>query len=879
MIRILIVISTLIILSNGSSPLSRFTKEPVRQRCSPDHRLALSKGFYDDNSVEGCAVECLHKSRLCMSFGYDTRASSTSKCSLYYESCEPRGEFKTTNLNADTDFYLANYNALWPRHLPARLREVFDYGHWNFLDSNSMFPNGKICSAKQPDWDLAGYPAQKSATAHMVCDINTPGDGIIEQSTVEYAYTKFDINICAAMCFYHNSLNISTTCKGFNLKLNPTTNMFTCDLLNCNIFDPHVVFASSTIEGETFGFLDTYLTPKCLGPAIMFNEEVNLYRDFIPEYRSECVGNRIDTVVRSSAVSCANHCRNTNDCVGFVLTNRRECKIFRRCNTFAEASRGLFYWSRLNYTSVGYLPSGAPYELLLEQKRLSSCRRNPSNDLIATYSDIEYDPISCENKCLNEQNECVAFEINSHLRCFTFSQCNNPVLYPLSNGNEEVFVYYNDTDDDDDEFTPYPVPVIQPVANVCNGPDWCTPDEPFCSYDGICVDQDCSSHDDCYIAGVRGYTPMCDLRTNKCVNAGTSTCRTRKECRNSAHREYKYLKRLGSAASKVTVGADQVGDFSNNLMTGALNIINSTKLVYTSLIGRENIEINGLPDTITQKAIDEAIRQIRCGSLSSECEFTAPQFRRSLQSTYSITLFYDIDSTVFQDLIDSGVSFTDANFITILANVLEVDPATLTVTANDGDIGIEVSMVNGNTTRTPETIEEVRFIQSQLSNLTTTLASTFNISAGDIILTDIDLCGSSPCNDRGTCNATTGLCTCEDDWIGLDCQSPPTSAPTTTPTRSPSTSPTKTPSSSPTHSPTGLPTTSPTRSPTGQPTGSPTGSSTNAPTLQPTVSPTIDDVCGQCQNGGSCVNDKCKCVYPFFGVICESSNDPCTQCI
>jgi hypothetical protein len=96
----------------------------------------------------------------------------------------------------------------------------------------------------------------------------------------------------------------------------------------------------------------------------------------------------------------------------------------------------------------------------------------------------------------------------------------------------------------------------------------------------------------------------------------------------------------------------------------------------------------------------------------------------------------------------------------------------------------------------------------------------------------------------------------------------PTSSPTKNPTSSPTSSPTKNPTSSPTSSPTKNPTSSPTtKTPTSSPTSSPTNSPTSpvSSTLAPTPNPTI---CS-CENGGTCLNDVCHCLYPYYGLNCE----------
>ena len=158
---------------------------------------------------------------------------------------------------------------------------------------------------------------------------------------------------------------------------------------------------------------------------------------------------------------------------------------------------------------------------------------------------------------------------------------------------------------------------------------------------------------------------------------------------------------------------------------------------------------------------------------------------RELQSggTIEIEITFDLSEAAYNELIADGNNLDDANFTNDLASELGVHPDNITVTVTDGEVVVEVSLL-AQVTDEPsgeETIDALQEIQASLDNATQVLVDEFDEPGSSVTTVSLDLCGSRDCSgfgdgsapdtDDNGCNTLTGICVCNDDRWGINCES------------------------------------------------------------------------------------------------------------
>lgn len=175
-----------------------------------------------------------------------------------------------------------------------------------------------------------------------------------------------------------------------------------------------------------------------------------------------------------------------------------------------------------------------------------------------------------------------------------------------------------------------------------------------------------------------------------------------------------------------------------------------------------------------------------------------------------VEVIFDLSEAAYNELVTDGNNLDDPQFITDLATELGVSADNITVTVDDGEVVIEITLL-AQVTNEPsgeDTLADLQAIQASLNNATQVLVDEFDEPGSTVTLVELDLCGSRDCSgygdssaagtDSNGCTTSTGVCVCTDDRWGINCEAP----------------------------------------------------------------------CA-CNNGGYCANSLCHCDYPYYGLRCD----------
>jgi hypothetical protein len=464
---------------------------------------------------------------------------------------------------------------------------------------------------------------------------------------------------------------------------------------------------------------------------------------------------------------------------------------------------------------------------------------NTSTHRIQKYDDRDYFLDECATLCANEAN-CTHFVVNRNWDCETFSQCNRVT----SSFSDTVYEVY-DVSGGGSFPSASPTTPIPTIPPECTESIHCGDPNDICKNDLTCDVLSCNNHKQCYGYFLPGRLPMCNIKQGYCEDLFSSKCNNKRKCNSAAKRKYRKGRRLAEARVKVEeMKASKREEIALQAIEDLRNSVNENKTVMM-IQGVDDVILNqDLFGNFSVSELVNAVNTVRCGNVVDLCESTnstanqTPNRRMLEDQDVVITISYDIDPDVYQDLLDSGHNFEDPEFVEALALELGVNASDINVVNSTGSLDIEVTIVD--TVEDGEPIgdaflEDIDSIQNNLDNVTGIVADDLNTT--DFTLELVDYCGDRTCSDRGTCNATDGVCDCDPNWIGVDCDVYQiTDAPTSAPSASPTASPT---------------------------------------TPQPTASPT-EPICQveNCNNGGRCGHVKmgfhCVCNFPHWGVKCDN---------
>lgn len=331
-----------------------------------------------------------------------------------------------------------------------------------------------------------------------------------------------------------------------------------------------------------------------------------------------------------------------------------------------------------------------------------------------------------------------------------------------------------------------------------------------------CVRVPCEVHGDCFGRTLSGRLPFCEPKGRICVDTRNSTCTQLSTCTSAATKVITQT----NAISKASVAVNEVDPVKRASATQQTMeaVRNASSTAVLTVSATESIAVPPIANVTTEELL-EAIKLERCGAVAELCVVSASSRRMLDVGDIVITIQYDIDDAIYNELVANGTNFNDPSFVESIAAQLNVSSSDVTIVDNGGVVEIQVTVVDVSEEGTPiesEVLSDFQTISSQLTDITTQVATNLGIDTSSFSAPVVDLCGAGrSCTNRGTCDGSTGICTCSSPaYYGLNCE-----LVTLAPTLSPTTSPTRFPTTSPTLRPTNFPTKPPTPPPTPHPTG------------------------------------------------------------
>jgi len=330
-----------------------------------------------------------------------------------------------------------------------------------------------------------------------------------------------------------------------------------------------------------------------------------------------------------------------------------------------------------------------------------------------------------------------------------------------------------------------------------------------------CVRIPCVTHNDCFPHTLQGRLPFCEPKSRRCIDTGESTCTTASTCSSSAT----VKQSTTNAISKTSISVREVDSLKRlsaaNLTVSALRDVSPT---YTLIVSStETITMAALTNKTTEEMI-AAVKTMRCGTVEDMCSISIVNRRMLDEGDLVVTVQFDMDDSVYAELIANGTNFADPTFVSSISALLGVDPTEIALTDNGGVITVKITLVDISVEGTPieeNALAEFQSIVTQLSNITSQIATDLGIESSSFDEPVVDLCGGErSCTNRGTCDNLTGICSCVSPaFYGINCE-----LVTPEPTVSPTLSPTLFPTLSPTLFPTLFPTRQAQNAPTPYPT-------------------------------------------------------------
>lgn len=204
-----------------------------------------------------------------------------------------------------------------------------------------------------------------------------------------------------------------------------------------------------------------------------------------------------------------------------------------------------------------------------------------------------------------------------------------------------------------------------------------------------------------------------------------------------------------------------------------------TQDIFTTVTGSEEavFDVALFNEVNDNAAVLAAIKTIVCGAEEAECTVAIPARRilskRDLQSEITVTVTYSVNRTQF-DVLEASNSFNHPDFAQALADAVSVGVGNVTVVAVDGTLTIEYLVADAPVGEDPlpaSVLASIDTLASEVDSVTAAVVTELGLNSADLSAAVIDRCGGRDCNSRGTCSATTGICTCTDtDYWSVNCE-------------------------------------------------------------------------------------------------------------
>lgn len=185
-----------------------------------------------------------------------------------------------------------------------------------------------------------------------------------------------------------------------------------------------------------------------------------------------------------------------------------------------------------------------------------------------------------------------------------------------------------------------------------------------------------------------------------------------------------------------------------------------------------------------------------------------------------IEIVFDLTESAYNNLVTSGNNLDDPQFLTDLATELGVNEGDIAITIVGGEIILDISLIAEVTTEPTgaDSLLAIQEIQSSLNNATNVLVTELGEPSDSVTTVTLDLCSNRDCNGFGDATAA-----------GTD------------------------------------------------------GNGCNTETgacvcLNDRWGINCETACA-CQNGGTCANSYCHCIYPYYGFKCHlNKTTDCSAC-
>lgn len=801
-------------------------------RCESGGRITSDQGWNSLRTTEACAKKCaITYKNDCTGFTYRTSGNvGNPRC--FYHNKECRRYRSTSNFGTG----ISGYNSYWFKgdtlqhyegSVPSTVRDRLKDGFFQAKEYTGP------CFAKSITY---GGESTRKAYSRIKCNQNANNGVIYEDSNFPYSSDNGDTwRKCADLCVAWNIDSSNTEeCRAFNKIMKSDNGVkFKCQLLNCGpyprpnpknsitVFNP----SDSATQNDKWGFLDDATTPSCRGNFVdQYDQEIiNGYDAYSG---TVCSGTAISNSEYTTAIECAIKCATVNangrSCVAFSFRPKNnKCHTWKSCELDTASSQSVqdvvyikkFY---LNHVSgdrrnfISATPGG-------------TCGANPGAVISRTLTPGSVSFHYCSKECYSDQSNCEFFEFDT-TTCKIWSDCGGT---PQTDAAALGILY-----------EPLPVGQTLPPSTQATQAPTLTPEcsessqcfstsgDEICTKDKQCETVGCSSHEECFSFVRYGRLPLCDFKFGICRDYYTSGCSTARKCRSQARKKWKRQRSFARTRLKnQEERAEKRREFTLQAIKDLENAVNTSNSVYITVEGTEVVEINNstmsaVNDTV---ALYDAMLTHYCGDAVDECSYniSGATGRRMLQDeNVTLVITYEMDENLYQDLVNTGFDFDNENFTQAVADELGIDVNLVDINGVDGTIEIEVSIVDENLNGEPigdSLINDISNIQDSLENITSTVIDEVGANNTQIDYPEIDRCGDRQCNNEGNCSSTTGFCSCNTGYAGINCEKKLSCA---------------------------------------------------------------DEGPDYCQFGGECRPDgmACHCIYPHYGVRCMEDPGACETC-
>ncbi|GBG28614.1 Protein crumbs-like 1 [Hondaea fermentalgiana] len=324
------------------------------------------------------------------------------------------------------------------------------------------------------------------------------------------------------------------------------------------------------------------------------------------------------------------------------------------------------------------------------------------------------------------------------------------------------------------------------VEDGCENGEVCTPG-PYPGDETVaatCQTISCDSHLDCAGQTFPGVLPHC--REGACDDSLQGECSRDEVCETLVARSSNAERNAGAmlfeapellagnvsdarAATLEVLGA-VLADFATNEGSGAT--------VAGFVTGVESAYFEGA-DLLEAIAADEAgaaaaIEDIVCGAQTRHCiaTVTAGTGRR-LAESIRVSVSYTVDEQTMLALAGDGTTFSqDAELAQTLAARLGISSTDISITGEDAAFEIEfiVTAAESEDPLGEEALASIEYLRSQVPAIAEAVYDALGVNPSALGVASVDPCAARNCNDRGTCDAETGVCACTISYWGINCE-------------------------------------------------------------------------------------------------------------